>query len=321
MTKVAHVNHTDKKKVTLSVIVPITERYDPITGLFYEYKRGVESTGLEYEIIYVIDSGNLDALDELAHIQNTEELTIITLAKWFGESIALNAAFGEASGDILLTLPAYKQVEASEIPGLIKAIDDSDIVIARRWPRRDSILNRLQSSVFNFMLRSFSDLRIHDAGCSVRVFRRQVMEEVPLYGDLHRFFPIMAHRHGFKTVEVDVEQSKSDTFQRIYAPGIYLRRLLDLLTVFFLIKFTKKPLRFFGLVGSSIFGLGVLATIWLVSERLFFNVPLADRPALILSSLLIVLGIQIIAIGLIGEIIIFTHAKDLKEYKIDRIIN
>jgi glycosyltransferase involved in cell wall biosynthesis len=321
MTKVAHVNHTDKKKVTLSVIVPITERYDPITGLFYEYKRGVESTGLEYEIIYVIDSGNLDALDELAHIQNTEELTIITLAKWFGESIALNAAFGEASGDILLTLPAYKQVEASEIPGLIKAIDDSDIVIARRWPRRDSILNRLQSSVFNFMLRSFSDLRIHDAGCSVRVFRRQVMEEVPLYGDLHRFFPIMAHRHGFKTVEVDVEQSKSDTFQRIYAPGIYLRRLLDLLTVFFLIKFTKKPLRFFGLVGSSIFGLGVLATIWLVSERLFFNVALADRPALILSSLLIVLGIQIIAIGLIGEIIIFTHAKDLKEYKIDRIIN
>ena len=314
-------NHADKMKVRLSVIIPITERYDPITELFYEYKRGVETTGLEYEIIYVIDSGNPDALDELVHIQRTEELTIITLAKWFGESIALNAAFGEASGDILLTLPAYKQLEASEIPRLIKAIDNCDMVIARRWPRRDSILNRLQSSVFNFMLRSFSDLRIHDAGCSVRVFRRQVMEEVPLYGDLHRFFPIMAYRHGFKTVEVDVEQSKSDAFQRIYAPGIYLRRLLDLLTVFFLIKFTKKPLRFFGLVGSSIFGLGLLATMWLLSERLFFNVALADRPALILSSLLIVLGIQIIAIGLIGEIIIFTHAKDLKEYKIDQIIN
>ena len=147
------------------------------------------------------------------------------------------------------------------------------------------------------------------------------MEEVPLYGDLHRFFPIMAYRHGFKTVEVNVEQSQSDAYQRIYAPGIYLRRLLDLLTVFFLIKFTKKPLRFFGLVGSSIFGLGLLATMWLVSERLFFHVALADRPALILSSLLIVLGIQIIAIGLIGEIIIFTHAKDLKEYKIDQIIN
>ena len=314
-------SHTDEKKVELSVIIPITERYDPITKLFHEYQRGVEATGLEYEIIYVIDSGNPDAMGELEQIQKTEKLTIITLAKWFGESIALNAAYSESAGDILLTLPAYKQVEASEIPRLIKAIDDCDMVIARRWPRKDSILNKLQSSVFNFMLRSFSDLRIHDAGCSVRIFRRQVMEDVPLYGDLHRFFPIMAHRHGFKIVEVDVEQSKSDAFQRIYAPGIYLRRLLDVLTVFFLIKFTKKPLRFFGLVGSSIFGLGLLVTIWLVIERLFFHVALADRPALILSSLLVVLGIQIIAIGLIGEIIIFTHAKELKEYKINRIIN
>jgi len=315
------VNHTDKKKAELSVLIPITERYDPITELFHEYKLGLEATGLEFEIIYVIDSGNSGALGELADIQKTEELTIITLAKWFGESTSLNAAFGEATGDILLTLPAYKQVEASEIPRLIKAIDNCDMVIARRWPRRDSIFNKLQSSVFNFMLRSFSDFKIHDAGCSVRAFRRQVMEEVPLYGDLHRFFPIMAYRHGFKTVEVDVEQSNSDAFQRIYAPGIYFRRLLDLLTVFFLIKFTKKPLRFFGLVGSSIFGLGLLATMWFISERLFFNVALADRPALILSSLLIVLGIQIVAIGLIGEIIIFTHAKDLKEYKIDQIIN
>jgi len=315
------VNESDSKKAKLSVIIPITERYDPIAELFHEYKRGVEATGLEYEIIYVIDSGNPDALGELVDMQRTEKLTIITLAKWFGESTSLNAAFGEAAGDILLTLPAYKQVEASEIPGLIKAIDGCDMVIARRWPRRDSILNKLQSGVFNYMLRSFSGFMIHDAGCSVRVFRRQVMEEVPLYGDLHRFFPIMAYRHGFKTVEVNVEQSQSDAYQRIYAPGIYLRRLLDLLTVFFLIKFTKKPLRFFGLVGSSIFGLGLLSTIWLVSERLFFHVALADRPALILSSLLIVLGIQIIAIGLIGEIIIFTHAKDLKEYKIDQIIN
>ena len=314
-------NDSDSKKAKLSVIIPITERYDPIAELFHEYKSGVEATGLEYEIIYVIDSGNPDALGQLVDIQRTEKLTIITLAKWFGESTSLNAAFGEAAGDILLTLPAYKQVEASEIPGLIKAIDDCDMVIARRWPRRDSILNKLQSGVFNYILRSFSGFRIHDAGCSVRVFRRQVIEEVPLYGDLHRFFPIMAYRHGFKTVEVNVEQSESDAYQRIYAPGIYLRRLLDLLTVFFLLRFTKKPLRFFGLVGSTIFGLGLLSTIWLVSERLFLNVALADRPALILSSLLIVLGIQIIAIGLIGEIIIFTHAKDLKEYKINQIIN
>lgn len=100
-----------------------------------------------------------------------------------------------------------------------------------------------------------------------------------------------------------------------------MRRLLDLLTIFFLIKFTKKPLRFFGLVGSTLFGLGVVTTIYIIGERLFLNIPMAERPALILSSLLIVLGIQIIAIGLIGEIIIFTHAGNIKEYKIDKIIN
>jgi hypothetical protein len=155
----------------------------------------------------------------------------------------------------------------------------------------------------------------------VRVFRRQVIDEVPIYGDLHRFFPLLAHKQGFRVSEIDVRQSQSDEFRRIYAPGIYMRRLLDLLTVFFLVKFTKKPLRFFGLVGTTLAGAGVIVTTFIVGERLFFDMPLADRPALILGSLLVVLGIQIIAIGLIGEIIIFTHAKDLKEYKIDRIIN
>jgi hypothetical protein len=118
-----------------------------------------------------------------------------------------------------------------------------------------------------------------------------------------------------------VAQSEKDIHRRIYAPGLYVRRLLDLLTIFFLIKFTKKPLRFFGLVGTTLSGLGVISSLYLVGERLFLDISLADRPALILSSLLIVLGVQVIAIGLIGEIIIFTHAKDLKEYKIDRIIN
>ena len=195
------------------------------------------------------------------------------------------------------------------------------MVLARRWPRRDSLMNRLQNRLFNFLLRLSTNLKIHDAGCSARAFKRGVIEEIHLYGDLHRFFPVMAHRQGFRVIELNVTQSKKDIHQRLYSPGLYVRRLLDLLTIFFLIKFTKKPLRFFGLVGTTLFGLGIISSLYLIAERLFFNVSLADRPALVLSSLLIVLGVQIIAIGLIGEIIIFTHAKDLKEYKIDKIIN
>ncbi len=308
-------------KPVLSVIIPVTVRFDPFAALFHEYKRGIEATGMDHEFIYVLDGSQLHALHELTQLQETEKLTIIKLAKWFDESTALNAAFSKARGNIFITLPAYQQVEADEIPKIVAALDNVDMVLARRWPRNDPIINRMQSGLFNFLLSFSTDLQIKDAGCSVRVFKRELIEEIQLYEDLHRFLPVLAYRQGFRVIEIDVTQAKSDAHIKIYRPGIYVRRLLDLLTIFFLLKFTKKPLRFFGLVGSTLFTLGLIATLYLVSERLFFDIALADRPALILSSLLVVLGIQIIAIGLIGEIIIFTHAKDLKEYKIDKIIN
>ena len=314
-------NNNKTRNIELSVIIPVTERYDPIVELFYEYKRGVEASGKEYEFIYILNSDQTDTLRKLTKLQETEEITIIMLAKWFGEATALSAAFSKISGDIILTLPAYQQIESDEIPQLIAALDNCDMVLARRWPRRDTLLNRLQSRLFNFLLRLSTDLEIHDAGCSARAFKRNVIDEIQLYGDLHRFFPVMAHRQGFRVIEINVAQSEKDFHQRLYAPGIYIRRLLDLLTIFFLIKFTKKPLRFFGLVGTTLFALGIVSSLYVIVERLFFDVSLADRPALFLSSLLIVLGVQIIAIGLIGEIIIFTHAKDIKEYKIDKIIN
>ena len=314
-------NTSTATKTELSVIIPVTERFDPVSELFQEYKRGVEAIGKEYEFIYVIDGEQPDTLKELKKLQETEKLTIITLAKKFGEAIALSAAFGKTSGDIILTLPAYQQIEADEIPQLVTSLENCDMVLARRWPRRDSLLNRLQNRLFNFLLRLSTDLEIHDAGCSARAFKRNVIEEIQLYGDLHRFFPVMAHRQGFHVTELNITQSKKDIHQRLYSPGLYVRRLLDLLTIFFLIKFTKKPLRFFGLVGTTLFGLGLVSSLYIIAERLLFDISLADRPALFLSSLLIILGVQIIAIGLIGEIIIFTHAKDLKEYKIDKIIN
>lgn len=309
------------EKIELSVIIPVTERYDPVPELYHEYKRAIESTGKTFEFIYVLDGNYQEVLKALNQLQETDSITIITLAKWFGETTALNAAFGQASGNIFLTLPAYQQIEANEIPGIIKSLEDCDMVLARRNRSNDSIFNRTQARLFNFLLRFSTDLQINDAGCSVRAFTKKIVENVQLYGDLHRFFPVIAHQQGYRVIETDVAQAKEDKQRRIYAPGLYVRRLLDLLTIFFLIKFTKKPLRFFGLVGTTLFALGTIGTLLLITQRLFFDMTLADRPALIISSLLIVLGVQIIAIGLIGEIIIFTHAKDIKEYKIDKIIN
>lgn len=314
-------NNNTGSEIQLSVIIPITERHDPVTELYNDYKKAIVDSGVSYEVIYVIDGDHPNALEELTKLKVSEPLTIIKLAKWFGESTALNAGFSIAKGKSIITLPAYQQIESSSIPALINAHKDHDMVLARRWPRRDSFLNRLQSRVFNFLLRFATDLKIQDAGCGVRVFTRKVVEEIQIYGDLHRFLPVMAHRQGFRVTQIDVKQADKDAHQRVYSPGVYLRRLLDLLTIFFLLKFTKKPLRFFGLAGTTLFSIGTLATLYIIFERLFMDVAMAGRPVLILSSLLIVLGIQIIAIGLVGEIIIFTHARHLKEYTIEKIIN
>jgi len=312
-------------KIELSVIVPVSEsRYDDTKELYLEYKQALENTGLNYELIYVLDGPHPDVLGQLQSLIDSGEsrLSILKLAKYFGEATALKAGFENSTGDLLMTLPAYQQVASEELPGLIEACASGvDMVIARRWPRLDSKFNRLQSRVFNQIMEGLTGAAFKDLGCSVRVFKRYVVDEIQLYGDQHRFFPALAYRIGFKVQEVDVKQAQKDVFQRVYSVGVYVRRLLDLLSVFFLMKFTKKPLRFFGLVGVSIISFGALVLFYIIGDRLFGGVPLGDRPALMLSSLFIVLGAQVVSIGLIGEIIIFTHAKEMKEYTVEEIIN
>ena len=150
--------------------------------------------------------------------------------------------------------------------------------------------------------------------------RIRVLEEIVLYGDQHRLLPALAERQGFRTHEVKVRQSPLDRNEKGYSAKEYLHRLLDIFAVFFLVRFTKKPLRFFGMVGASILALGSLVMLYVVVERLFFGVALADRPVLLLSSLMVVLGLQLFALGLLGELIIFTHAGGMKDYQIDRVI-
>ena len=309
-------------RVQISVIVPVSERYDNIRELYFDYKNALESLDFDYECIYVLDGEFKDIFEQLKLMQTEgEQIRIIQLAKSFGEATALTVGFEHSHGQFILTLPAYYQVDPSELPKLLKEINNFDMIVVRRWPRVDSRFNRFQTRMFHWILNFIMETPYRDLGCGVRVFSRQIANEVPLYGDQHRFLPLLASRQGFKIKEVEVTQSSRDRYRRVYRAGVYPRRLLDILTVFFLVKFTKKPLRFFGLIGSFTFLIGSILSIYLVIERLFFSVSLADRPALLLSSLLVVLGVQIFALGLIGELIIFTHAKNIKEYSIDKIIN
>lgn len=309
--------------VSLSAVIPVSERYEDVEALYKAYKTALESLDRSYEFVYVLDGefpAVLASLDTLR--RQGEPIKIVTLAKWFGEATALTVGFAHASGEIILTLPAYQQVEPRDIPKLVNALEDADMVVARRFPRRDSRINVLQSQGFHFFLARLlmKKLPFRDLGCSARAFRRIVVDEVQMLGDQHRFLPLLADQQGFKVREIDLMQAGSDTHRRLYRPGVYLRRLLDILTVVFITKFSKKPLRFFGLIGAFVFALGMLATTYLSAERVFFAIPLADRPALVLAVLMIVMGFQMIAVGLIGELIIFLHGREIKEYTVDCII-
>ena len=318
---------SSNKDIELSVIIPYSsaQKYDSPKEIYGAYKEMLDSIGLNYEVIVIIDGEQDDFKTEIKKVYELKEaggdIKIIKLARWFGEGTALSIAFEHSCGEKILTLPPYKQVEINEIPGLIDALQDNDMVTGKRWPRLDSLLNRVQSKIFHYLACFRGDFKFHDMGCNVRCFKRRILEKVHIYGEQHRFFPLLVHRYGYKVLEFNITQSEKDTFQKLYPFGTYLRRCMDLISVFFLVKFTKKPLRFFGIAGGVTFFLGAVLSIYLFVERIFLHVPLRNRPLLLLDLLLFVLGIQLFAIGLIGEIIIFTHARELKDYTIEKIIN
>jgi glycosyltransferase involved in cell wall biosynthesis len=312
-------NQTSIKDV--SIIIVIGERYNDIETVFQEYKTAIESSADNYEFIYVIDGKHPKALSDLKALKNKgESIRIFAFSSWFGEAAALRVGFEHARADTLVTLPAYLQVKPDSLPKLLESLDGNDMVIGKRWPRVDSRLNQVQTKLFHKMQSLVTDNIFSDMGCGVRAFSKKIANEVSVYGDQHRFFPLLASQKGFRVAEIELPQSELDMQKRLYKPGVYLRRLLDILTVFFLVKFTKKPLRFFGLIGSIVFILGLLFLAYVVFERIFFGMPLADRPALLLSSLFIVLGVQVFVLGLIGELVIFTHATELDEYEIEEVI-
>jgi glycosyltransferase involved in cell wall biosynthesis len=309
-------------KPRLSVVIPVVDRVDDLAELYSGYERALEQLGLPYEVLFVVDGGAQAAIAPLKALQESRKsgFSIIRLAKSFGEATALSVGLNQARGELVLTLPAYHQIEPNSLRVLFEALGDNDMLVVRRWPRAGGSVEGWRRRAFHSLLGTLTGESYSDLGCNVRLFKREVMAEIALYGDQHRFLPILANRQGFTVEEIDLPQTPKDRFRGRYRLRDYLHRLLDILTLFFLVRFTKKPLRFFGMVGSFVLAFGGLIVLLVVIQRMFFDIPLGDRPALLLGSLLVVLGVQVFALGLIGELIIFTHAGNLKEYKIAEII-
>ena len=300
----------------ISVVVPVVERADDLLKVYRTFASALEQRGQPYEFVFVFD-GRFTPPSELMDLDRDQHaVRVLRFAREFGETAALRLGIERSRGELILTLPAYFQVQPENIGQLLDAVDHgADMAVANRSPRLDSWLNRMQSRAFHSILGSVSQQRFHDMACGVRAMKRSVAEALPLYGDLHRFIPALALREGYRVEEVPLAQHPSDARTRVYRPGVYFRRLLDIAAFFFLAKFTEKPLRFFGLVGSIFLAAGSLISIVLFIQRVEGQ-GIANRPILLLAVLMVALGVQLIGLGLVGEIIVHLRAPHRRAYRV-----
>jgi glycosyltransferase involved in cell wall biosynthesis len=304
----------------VSVVVPVVERVDDLMAVYQAFARELERRSDEFEFLFVFDGRFVPPPELIALSRKKPGVRILRFAREFGETAALRLGIEKSRGDLVLTLPAYFQVEPEGVGRLLDAINaGAEMAIANRSPRLDSWLNRMQSRVFHRILGGVTDQRFHDMACGVRVMRRAVAEALPLYGDLHRFIPALALREGYRVEEVPVAQHPSDAKLRVYRPGVYFKRLLDIAAFFFLAKFTERPLRFFGLVGSVFLVSGGALSLMLLIQR-FEGQGIANRPVLLLAVLMVAIGVQLIGLGLVGEIIVHLRAPHRRIYRVrDRV--
>jgi hypothetical protein len=302
----------------VSVIVPVTERPHDLAWLYRTFAAEFVAAGRPFEFVFAVEPwarSFAESLDPL--IAAGEPIRVLEVGQTVGESALLDAAASVCTNAIVATLPAYPRVRPGALEELVGKVEKEgvDLASAVRVSKGASPLNRIQNRVFHVLLARIGGGGFRDVASGVRAMRRSIFEDLPLYGDFFRFLPVLAAREGFSVVEHEVEQHPEDQRTRIYGPGIYLRRLIDLLGVFFILRFTHKPLRFFGLVGSffALAGSAILAVLFVqrVGGR-----GIADRPLLLLGALLLVLGVQAIAMGLIGEIIVHLNASHSRTYRL-----
>ena len=302
----------------ITVLFLVSERPEPLAELYREYVPPLKSLGRSVECVFAVEPWLRHLTDEVRQRYDPEApVRVLVAAQSMGDTGLVRMALPHCRAPLLLILSAYRRIEAGALPDLARALDEADLVVARRWPRRDSWVNRLQGRLFHGLVSRVTGIPLHDLASGVRAVRRELLEELPLYGDLYRFLPVLAGRDGYRVREVDCAQHPRDAGTRLYRPGVYLRRALDLLGLYFLVRFTQRPLRFFGLLGSllSLAGAGILGVLF--AQRIGGRA-LADRPLLLLGVLLLVLGVQAIALGLVGEIIVHVHATRQRQYRLAR---
>ena len=237
------------------------------------------------------------------------------------QAVCLKAALKETSGEIVVVCGSYQQITNDSLLKLLDNIDDeTDIATPWRQHRVDSALNQFQSKLFNALVRRLTSSTYHDTSCTVKVFRREVLEDVEIYGNMYRFLPVLADQKGFKTREIRCEHYQQHGKSTYYGLTHYINIFIDIFTLYFNTWFTRKPLRFFSAVGVILSFMGLFSALYVFTQKFILGYSIGNRPLLLLAIVFMVLGIQAASVGLLGEIIAFTHGRHRKEYNIEKII-
>src|SRR3990172_1674628 len=309
------------RPIDISVVIPLLnesdsleELYQSITSLFAHYGRS-------YEIIFV-DDGSTDGSTGIVEALAAKDGRVkgIQFRMNYGKSAGLAAGFRMANGRYVVTMDADLQDDPEEIPNLIAGIEQGyDLVTGWKKVRRDPFRKRLASKIYNFFTSLFSGIRLHDFNCGLKAYRREVVKNISVYGEMHRYLPVIAHRNGFRVTEIPVRHHQRKYGSSKFGLARFARGAFDLMTITFLTRYKKRPLHLFGSFGFISFMAGFVVLVILSYERLVQQKFLSNRPMLFLGVLLIIVGIQFFSIGLLGEMITATR-QDHDSFQIKRLV-
>jgi glycosyltransferase involved in cell wall biosynthesis len=308
---------TTPQKTDVSFVIPVYNEEENIPDLYKELAAAGEKLNGPYEVVFIDDGSTDGSFPALRKIQaHDPRVKIIRLRKNFGQTAALSAGFDHARGEIILTLDADLQNDPNDAPLLVAKIREGyDIVSGWRLKRKDKLFSRrLPSQVANWVISGITRVKLHDYGCTLKAFRREVVQHIKLYGEMHRFIPAIASTLGVAIAEVPVNHRPRVHGKSKYNITKSIRVFLDLLTVKFLLSYSTRPLQIFGLFGLLAGLVGGVLAVALSYQRLILKVGIANRPLLLLAVLLIVIGIQFITMGLLGEIIVRTYHESVEKH-------
>lgn len=309
------------KMPKISVVVTVYNEAENIAPLVSRIEAAM--AGIEYELIYVDDGSRDDTLKNLRAIQN-ERLSIIEFRKNYGQSLALMAGIDHARGEYIATMDGDLQNDPADIPLMLEKAESEgwDLVAGNRANRKDGfLLRKLPSRIANRMIRKASGVYLKDYGCALKVFRAELAKDLGLYGELHRFIPVLASLEGARITQVDVRHHPREHGQSKYGLSRTFKVMSDLLFMLFLKKYLQKPMHLFGNVGLLLFGIGALINVYLGFLKIVLGQDIWGKPLLILGLMLVIAGIQLITIGFVIEIQMRTYyeSQQKRPYKVRKV--